>query len=115
MYSIILVQKFFFILSKGVIFSFLFQVFNFMWKLYKTLGLHGKALKLAVKHHEEKQTKESDKIVSDIIAALGWEHVARYKYYLVAILIDYLIILFYLFRFLELGKPAKYPTDYQPF
>ena len=31
-----------------------------MWKLFKQLGLHAKALKVVVKHHEEKQNKEGD-------------------------------------------------------
>jgi len=70
------------------------KVFNFMWKLFKRLGLLGKALKVAVKHHEDKQTKDTDKIVMDILKEIGWAHAVR---------------------FLELGKPAKYPTDYQPF
>jgi len=70
------------------------KVFSFMWKLFNRLDLHGKALKLAVKHHEDKNNKESDKIVTQILQGLGWEHVVRY---------------------LELSKPAKYPTDYQPF
>lgn len=70
------------------------KVFSFMWKLFNRLELQGKALKLAVKHHEDKQNKESDKIVTDILQGLGWEHVVR---------------------FLDLSKPAKYPTDYQPF
>ena len=39
-----------------------------MWKLFKQLGLHAKALKIAVKHHEEKQNKETEKIVVEILA-----------------------------------------------
>merc|ERR1712241_1278831 len=50
------------------------KVFNFMWKLFKRLGLLGKALKVAVKHHEDKQTKDTDKIVMDILKEIGWAH-----------------------------------------
>ena len=53
------------------------QVFSFAWKLFKRLELHGKALKVAVKHHEDKQNKDSDKIVSDILRELGWAHAVR--------------------------------------
>ena len=53
------------------------QVFSFASKLFKRLELHGKALKVAVKHHEDKQNKDSDKIVSDILRELGWAHAVR--------------------------------------
>ena len=53
------------------------QVYGFVWKLYSRLGLQGKALKMAVKHHEEKQNKETDKVVTDILKELGWAHVVR--------------------------------------
>ena len=52
-------------------------MFSFAWKLFKRLELHGKALKVAVKHHEDKQNKDSDKIVSDILRELGWAHAVR--------------------------------------
>ena len=48
-----------------------------MWKLFKRLGLLGKALKVAVKHHEDKQTKDTDKIVMDILKEIGWAHAVR--------------------------------------
>ena len=48
-----------------------------MWKLFKHLGLHAKALKVVVKHHEEKQNKETEKIVVEILKCLGWGHVVR--------------------------------------
>lgn len=53
------------------------QVYGFVWKLYSRLGLQGKALKMTVKHHEEKQNKETDKVVTDILKDLGWAHVVR--------------------------------------
>jgi len=70
------------------------KVFSFMWKLYRHLGLHGKAVKLAVKQLDEKQTKENEKILVDLLKCLGWDHVVR---------------------MLELGRPARYPVDFQPF
>ena len=48
-----------------------------MWKLYRHLGLHGKAVKLAVKQLDEKQTKENEKILVDLLKCLGWDHVVR--------------------------------------
>merc|ERR1712106_888794 len=68
--------------------------FGFMWKLFRQLGLPAKALKLAVKQLEDKQTKENEKVVLELLLVLGWDHVVR---------------------FIELGKPARYPGDYQPF
>merc|ERR1719397_801330 len=70
------------------------KVFSFMWKLYRHLGLYGKAVKLAVKQLDEKQTKENEKILVDLLKCLGWDHVVR---------------------MLELGRPARYPVDFQPF
>ena len=54
-----------------------FKVFTFMWKLFKQLELYGKALKIVVKHHEDKRTKETEKIVVEILECLGWQHVVR--------------------------------------
>jgi len=70
------------------------KAFGFMWKLFRQLGLPAKALKLAVKQLEDKQTKENEKVVLELLLVLGWDHVVR---------------------FIELGKPARYPGDYQPF
>ena len=53
------------------------KVYGFVSKLYSRLGLQGKALKLAVKHHEDKQSKETDKAVVDIMNDLGWVHAVR--------------------------------------
>ena len=53
------------------------KVYGFVSKLYSRLGLQGKALKLAVKHHEDKQSKETDKAVVDILNDLGWVHAVR--------------------------------------
>jgi len=70
------------------------KVFGFMWKLFRHLGFSGKALKLAVKQLEEKQTKENEKYVTDSLQSLGWEHVTRV---------------------LEHGAPGRYPGEFQPF
>jgi tripeptidyl-peptidase-2 len=70
------------------------KVFSFMWKLFRQQGMLAKALKLSVKQLEDKQTKENEKVVVELLAALGWDHVVR---------------------FIELGQPARYPSDYQPF
>jgi len=70
------------------------KVFTFTWKLFKQLELYGKALKIVVKHHEDKRTKETEKIVVEILKCLGWDHVVR---------------------FLEYGRPAKFPADYKLF
>merc|ERR1712096_127243 len=70
------------------------KVFGFMWKLFRQQGLLAKALKLSVKQLEDKQTKENEKVVMELLQAMGWDHAVR---------------------FLELGKPARYPVDYQPF
>ena len=54
------------------------QAFGFMWKLFRQLGLPAKALKLAVKQLEDKQTKENEKVVLELLLVLGWDHVVRY-------------------------------------
>ena len=59
------------------ILHFSIQVFNFTWKLFNKLELFGKALKVAVKHHEDKQNKESDEITSGILRSMKWDHVVR--------------------------------------
>lgn len=55
------------------------QVYNFTSKLFTRLDLNGKALKIAVKQHEDKQTKETDRTVNDILQSLKWDHVVRYE------------------------------------
>ena len=50
-----------------------------MWKLFKQLGLHAKALKIVVKQHEDKQNKETEKIVVEILKCMGWDHVVRWE------------------------------------
>jgi len=70
------------------------KVFSFMWKLFRQQGMLGKALKLAVKQLEDKQTKENEKVVVELLSALRWDHVVR---------------------FMERGQPARYPAEYQPF
>jgi len=70
------------------------KVFSFMWKLFRQQGMLGKALKLAVKQLEDKQTKENEKVVVELLSILGWDHVVR---------------------FIERGQPARYPAEYQPF
>jgi len=70
------------------------KVFGFMWKLFRQQGLPAKALKLSVKQLEDKQTKDNEKVVLESLQALGWDHIVR---------------------FIELGKPARYPGEYQPF
>merc|ERR1719456_917447 len=70
------------------------KVFSFMWKLFRQQGMLGKALKLAVKQLEDKQTKENEKVVVELLQGLGWDHVAR---------------------LLKLGQPARYPVEFQPF
>jgi len=65
-----------------------------MWKLFRQQGMLGKALKLAVKQLEDKQTKENEKVVVELLSALRWDHVVR---------------------FMERGQPARYPAEYQPF
>ena len=49
-----------------------------MWKLFRQQGMLGKALKLAVKQLEDKQTKENEKVVVELLSALRWDHVVRY-------------------------------------
>jgi len=70
------------------------KVFSFMWKLFRSLGLHAKALKLAVKQLEDKSSKDNEVIVQDLTEKLGWTHVVR---------------------ILKYGRPARFPGDYQPF
>ena len=48
-----------------------------MWKLFKQLGLHAKALKIVVKQHEDKPSKETEKTTVEILKSLGWDHVVR--------------------------------------
>ena len=82
-----------------------------MWKLFRQQGLPAKALKLSVKQLEDKQTKDNEKVVLESLQALGWDHIVRFlskhslKLYLKP----------FFFRFIELGKPARYPGEYQPF
>jgi len=70
------------------------KVFGFMWKLFRNMGLHAKAMKLAVKQLEDKASKENEAIVETLTEQLGWAHVAR---------------------ILKNGKAARFPADYQPF
>lgn len=48
-----------------------------MWKLFRQLGLHAKALKLAVKQLEEKPSREVEGVVQGLVQQLGWGHVVR--------------------------------------
>ena len=48
-----------------------------MWKLFRHQGLLAKALKLAVKQLEDKQTKDNEKVVLELLQGLGWDHVTR--------------------------------------
>lgn len=70
------------------------KVFGFMWKLFRNMGLHAKAMKLAVKQLEDKSSKENEAIVQTLAEQLGWAHVVR---------------------ILENGKSARFPADYQLF
>merc|ERR1712226_1030201 len=70
------------------------KVFGFMWKLFRSLGLHAKAMKLAVKQLEDKSSKDNEATVQTLAEELGWGHIVR---------------------ILKNGKPARFPADYQPF
>jgi len=70
------------------------KVFSFMWKFFKSQHFTAKAMRLAVKQYEDKQTLDNMKIVLELAKSMNLEHVVR---------------------LLEYGKPAMYPTDYQPF
>lgn len=48
-----------------------------MWKLFRQQGLLAKALKLSVKQLEDKQTKENEKVVMELLQAMGWDHAVR--------------------------------------
>ena len=48
-----------------------------MCKLFNHLELHGKALKIVVKQHEDKPSKETEKTAVEILKSLGWDHVVR--------------------------------------
>merc|ERR1712106_736415 len=53
------------------------KVFSFMWKFFRGQKFVAKAMKLAVKQYEEKQTQENLKIVLELANALNLEHVIR--------------------------------------
>ncbi len=49
-----------------------------MWKFFQSQGLFAKALKLAVKQLEDKQTAENEKVVLELARSMNLNHVVRY-------------------------------------
>jgi len=70
------------------------KVISFVVSYLTDINLYAKALKLSVKQVEEKNTKELNAQVVELLGKMGWDHAAR---------------------LLERSLPAKFPVSYQPF